>query len=50
MPKYEVHIFGKVPDCITVEADDEQSAIEMALETVMDELTFEAELEEEGTN
>jgi hypothetical protein len=43
-----VQIFGKVPDEIEIEAADEDQAIELALEKVIEELDFTPQLTEEG--
>jgi hypothetical protein len=50
--KFEVHIEGTVPDCLTIEARDQESAIDKAITEVMERLTFTAKLEEEpgGSN
>ena len=38
--KYEVLIYGEVPECIEVEADTKQQAINRAVEDLLDRLTF----------
>lgn len=47
MAKYIVEVFGHLPDSITVEAESQDEAEEMAADQVWDELNFTAELEEE---
>jgi hypothetical protein len=49
VPKYTVQIFGELPDCVTVEAEDEDSAIEEATDKIIGDLDLQAELEEEST-
>ena len=48
MAKFIVSIFGRLPDTVTVEAVDEDQAEELALDKVMEDLDFVAELEEIG--
>jgi hypothetical protein len=40
--KYTVNIYGKIPDCLELEAGDADQAVEMALEDVIDRLEFKA--------
>lgn len=47
MAKYCVQIYGKVPDQIEIEAKDEDEAIDKAIQGVMDELDFIADLDED---
>lgn len=47
MPKYCVQIFGKVPDQMEIEAKDEDEALDKAVQAVMDELDFLADLDED---
>jgi len=44
MPKFEVQIFGVPPSCVELEAPTADAAKALALECVLDELSFEAEL------
>lgn len=44
MAKWEVQIFGITPSCLVLEAVSEDAAKAQALECVLDELSFEAEL------
>jgi hypothetical protein len=44
MAKWEVHIFGLTPSCLELEAATAEEAKAQALECVLDELSFEAEL------
>jgi hypothetical protein len=47
MAKWTVQVFGRLPDCVTVEAETAEQAEELAFQEVTEDLTFEAELEEE---
>lgn len=42
MNKYEVHIFGVMPDCIEIEAESEDKAVAIALEVIIDKLDIQA--------
>lgn len=47
-PRWEVQIFGKVPDILVVEAETVEDAISEAATKILDELLdFEAEIEEQ---
>jgi hypothetical protein len=48
MAKWTVQVFGRLPDCVTVEAEAQDEAEELALDKVMEDLDFVAELEEIG--
>lgn len=41
--KFDVQIFGEIPSQIEIEADDQQQAIEKAIQCVLDELDIHAE-------
>jgi hypothetical protein len=47
--KFDVQIFGIVPDCVEVEADTKDEAVEKALQKVLDILDFVAEESEPGS-
>jgi hypothetical protein len=49
MKKFCVQIFGVVPSQVEVEAEDEETAEELALDQVLDELVFEGEEIEPGS-
>lgn len=40
MPRYEIHIYGTVPDCLELDAENEDEAIEFATQDVLDRLDF----------
>jgi len=42
MPKFEIHVFGTVPECLEVEADSEEEALDEAIERVAELLEFKA--------
>jgi hypothetical protein len=50
--KFDVHIDGTLPDCLEIEARDEQSAINHAVDYIIDRLTFTVRTQEEpgGSN
>ena len=47
--RYDINIYGQVPDCLEIEAVDEYQAVELAKDDVLDRLDFKAAPAEEGS-
>jgi hypothetical protein len=48
MRKFDVVIWGTIPDCLEIEAADKNEAIEKAIQEVLEKLSFDARPTKKG--